>query len=135
MKLRNYSSEVSFLLGDLKQGVADELKEQLQRFSFKEQQRRITEIVESKMNNTMHSLENSWRRSVQLVSDHVSDNDSYYGQNNNMGYLNYMHMNGIWIEEQSKDTHLQKGTKRAERMKKYKFGDRQDYLASRRMST
>lgn len=66
MKLRNYSSKVRFLLGDLKQGVADELKEQLQRFSFKEQQRRITEIVESKMNNTMHSLENSWRRSVQL---------------------------------------------------------------------
>ncbi|WMV14335.1 hypothetical protein MTR67_007720 [Solanum verrucosum] len=61
MKLRNDSSEVSSLLGDLKQGVADELKEQLQKFSFKEKHRRITEIVESKKNNTMHSLENSWR--------------------------------------------------------------------------
>ncbi|KAH0734904.1 hypothetical protein KY285_010611 [Solanum tuberosum] len=57
MKFRNDSLEVSSLLGYLKQGVADELKEQLPRFSFKEQHRRITEIFESKMNNTMHSLE------------------------------------------------------------------------------
>ncbi|XP_049409800.1 immune-associated nucleotide-binding protein 9-like isoform X1 [Solanum stenotomum] len=56
MKLRNDSVEVNSLLGDLKQGVT-ELKEQLQRFSFVEQQRRITKMVESKMNNTMHSLE------------------------------------------------------------------------------
>uniref|UniRef100_M1DBP9 Integrase core domain containing protein n=1 Tax=Solanum tuberosum TaxID=4113 RepID=M1DBP9_SOLTU len=39
---------------------------------------------------------------------------------------------GIWIEEQSKDTNLQKGIKRVERMKKYKPGDRQVHLASRR---
>ncbi|KAG5601775.1 hypothetical protein H5410_033145, partial [Solanum commersonii] len=56
MKLRNDSVEVNSLLGDLKQGVT-ELKEQLQRFSFVEQQRRITKMVESKMNSTMHSLE------------------------------------------------------------------------------
>ncbi|WMV26420.1 hypothetical protein MTR67_040178 [Solanum verrucosum] len=37
MKLCNDSLEVSSLLGDLKQGVADELKEQVQRLSFKEQ--------------------------------------------------------------------------------------------------
>ncbi|KAG5631687.1 hypothetical protein H5410_003404 [Solanum commersonii] len=61
IKLRNDSLEVSSFLRDLKQGVADELKEQLQMFSFKEKHRRITKIVESKMNNTMHSLENSWR--------------------------------------------------------------------------
>ncbi|KAH0652878.1 hypothetical protein KY289_030556 [Solanum tuberosum] len=57
MELCNDSLEVSSFLGDLKQGVADELKEQVQRFSFKEQYRRITEMVESKINNTMHSLE------------------------------------------------------------------------------
>ncbi|KAH0660653.1 hypothetical protein KY285_029260 [Solanum tuberosum] len=56
MKLRNDSLEVNSLLGDLKQGVT-ELKEQLQRFSFVEQRRRITKMAESKMNNTMHSLE------------------------------------------------------------------------------
>ncbi|WMV34847.1 hypothetical protein MTR67_028232, partial [Solanum verrucosum] len=84
MKLRNDSVEVNSLLGDLKQGVT-ELKEQLQRFSFVEQQRRITKmksfspatliadvsfdfqqslvranlqiLAESKMNSTMHSLE------------------------------------------------------------------------------
>jgi len=38
MKLHNDSLEVSSLLGDLKQEVA-ELKEQLQRFSFKEEHR------------------------------------------------------------------------------------------------
>ncbi|KAG5631190.1 hypothetical protein H5410_002907, partial [Solanum commersonii] len=49
--------EVLKMCGDLKQGIANELKEQVQRFSFKEQYRRITEMAESKMNNTMHSLE------------------------------------------------------------------------------
>uniref|UniRef100_M1DTW8 Uncharacterized protein n=1 Tax=Solanum tuberosum TaxID=4113 RepID=M1DTW8_SOLTU len=36
---------------------------------------------------------------------------------------------GIWIEEQSKDTNLQKGMKLAERIKKSKPGDRQVHLA------
>uniref|UniRef100_M1E0R6 Polyprotein protein n=1 Tax=Solanum tuberosum TaxID=4113 RepID=M1E0R6_SOLTU len=40
----------------------------------------------------------------------------------------------IWIEEQSKDTNVQKGTKRAERMKKSKSGDRQVHLANHRMA-
>ncbi|KAK4722211.1 hypothetical protein R3W88_012444 [Solanum pinnatisectum] len=35
----------------------EDLKEALKMFSFKEHYRRITEVVESKMNNTMHSLE------------------------------------------------------------------------------
>ncbi|KAH0669381.1 hypothetical protein KY285_023539 [Solanum tuberosum] len=42
---------------------------------------------------------------------------------------------GIWIEEQSKDTNLQKGTKQAERMKKSKSGDRQVHLASCRTAS
>uniref|UniRef100_M1DV34 Retrotransposon gag protein n=1 Tax=Solanum tuberosum TaxID=4113 RepID=M1DV34_SOLTU len=41
----------------------------------------------------------------------------------------------IWIEEQSKDTKLQKGTKRVERMKKDKSGDHQVHLTSHRMDT
>ncbi|XP_006356559.1 protein AIG1-like [Solanum tuberosum] len=65
MKLRNDSVEVNSLLGDLKQGVT-ELKEQLQRFSFVEQQRRITKMAESKMNKTMHSLEK------QLEEEHTA---------------------------------------------------------------
>ncbi|TMW87494.1 hypothetical protein EJD97_019890 [Solanum chilense] len=56
MKLRNDSLEVSSMLGDLKEGVT-ELKERLQRFSLVEQKRRITTMVESKKNKTMHSLE------------------------------------------------------------------------------
>ncbi|KAG5605710.1 hypothetical protein H5410_027202, partial [Solanum commersonii] len=40
---------------------------------------------------------------------------------------------GIWIEEQSKDTKLQKETKQAERMKKSKPSDRQVHLVSHRM--
>uniref|UniRef100_M1CTW6 Uncharacterized protein n=1 Tax=Solanum tuberosum TaxID=4113 RepID=M1CTW6_SOLTU len=39
----------------------------------------------------------------------------------------------IWIEEQSMDTNLQKGTKRAERRKKREPSDRQVHLASRRV--
>ncbi|WMV25070.1 hypothetical protein MTR67_018455 [Solanum verrucosum] len=38
---------------------------------------------------------------------------------------------GIWIDEQRKDTNLQKGIKRAEGTKKCKPGDRQAQLASR----
>uniref|UniRef100_M1DCG1 Uncharacterized protein n=1 Tax=Solanum tuberosum TaxID=4113 RepID=M1DCG1_SOLTU len=40
----------------------------------------------------------------------------------------------IWIDEQSKDTNLQKETKRAERMKKSKPGDHQVHLVSHRMA-
>ncbi|KAG5631358.1 hypothetical protein H5410_003075 [Solanum commersonii] len=40
----------------------------------------------------------------------------------------------IWIEEQSKDTNLQKGTKHAQRMKKCKLGDCQVHLASCQMA-
>uniref|UniRef100_M1DLA9 Polyprotein protein n=1 Tax=Solanum tuberosum TaxID=4113 RepID=M1DLA9_SOLTU len=39
----------------------------------------------------------------------------------------------IWVEEQSKDTNMQKGTKQAKRMKKGKPGDRQGPLANRQM--
>ncbi|XP_059299454.1 immune-associated nucleotide-binding protein 9-like [Lycium ferocissimum] len=56
MKLHNDTLEVNSSLGDLKQEVT-ELKEQLQRWSFEEQHRRITETVESKLKETMHSLE------------------------------------------------------------------------------
>lgn len=45
MKLRNDTMEVNSLLGDLKQEVT-ELKEQLQRWSFEEQYKRITEMVD-----------------------------------------------------------------------------------------
>uniref|UniRef100_M1DW85 Uncharacterized protein n=1 Tax=Solanum tuberosum TaxID=4113 RepID=M1DW85_SOLTU len=38
---------------------------------------------------------------------------------------------GIWIEEQSKDTNRQKGTKQIEELKKGKPGDRQEHLTNR----
>uniref|UniRef100_M1DRG4 Uncharacterized protein n=1 Tax=Solanum tuberosum TaxID=4113 RepID=M1DRG4_SOLTU len=41
---------------------------------------------------------------------------------------------GNWIEEQSKDTNFQKGTKQADRRKKRDRGDRQVHLASRRVA-
>uniref|UniRef100_M1DCQ1 Gag-pol polyprotein n=1 Tax=Solanum tuberosum TaxID=4113 RepID=M1DCQ1_SOLTU len=41
---------------------------------------------------------------------------------------------GIWIEEPRKDTNLQKGTKRAERVKKKKPGDHIVHLESHRMA-
>ncbi|KAM3375198.1 hypothetical protein P3S68_013912 [Capsicum galapagoense] len=56
MKLHNDTVEVNSLLGDLKQEVT-ELKEQLQRWSFVDQHREITEMVESKLNDSMHRLE------------------------------------------------------------------------------
>ncbi|KAJ8560185.1 hypothetical protein K7X08_004243 [Anisodus acutangulus] len=56
MKLHNDTLEVNSLLGDLKQEVT-ELKEQLQRWSFEEQHKGITETVKSKLKEPMHSLE------------------------------------------------------------------------------
>uniref|UniRef100_M1DFT3 Uncharacterized protein n=1 Tax=Solanum tuberosum TaxID=4113 RepID=M1DFT3_SOLTU len=41
---------------------------------------------------------------------------------------------GTWIEEQSKDTNMQKGTKQTEEMKKEETGDRQRHLANRRVA-
>ncbi|KAF3672980.1 Protein yippee-like [Capsicum annuum] len=56
MKLHNDTVDVNSLLGDLKQEVT-ELKEQLQRWSLVDQHREITEMVESKLNDSMHRLE------------------------------------------------------------------------------
>ncbi|CAN4099959.1 unnamed protein product [Withania somnifera] len=56
MKLHNDTLDVNSFLGDLKQEVT-ELKKQLQRWSFEDQHRQITEMVESELNNTMHILD------------------------------------------------------------------------------
>uniref|UniRef100_M1DYZ5 Uncharacterized protein n=1 Tax=Solanum tuberosum TaxID=4113 RepID=M1DYZ5_SOLTU len=42
--------------------------------------------------------------------------------------------NGIWIEEQSKKTNMQKGTKQTEEVKKGEPDDRQEHLANRRVA-
>lgn len=55
IKLRNQATEVNNLVGYSKQEIL-ELKEQMQK-SYEEQLRRITEVVESKLKDTTHRLE------------------------------------------------------------------------------
>ncbi|KAH0727846.1 hypothetical protein KY285_003560 [Solanum tuberosum] len=80
MKLHNDSLEVSSLLGDLKQEVAV-LKEQLQRFSFKEEhslEKQLEEVrtaqseAESKIRELKDSLEKVQRETEELTVKHHS---------------------------------------------------------------
>uniref|UniRef100_M1DDD3 Uncharacterized protein n=1 Tax=Solanum tuberosum TaxID=4113 RepID=M1DDD3_SOLTU len=61
-----------------------------------------------------------------------------YGWRTSIEFSRALDWKGIWIEEQSKDTDLQKGTKQAERLKiskpgKNQLGERKEQSADRRV--
>uniref|UniRef100_M1DCI0 Uncharacterized protein n=1 Tax=Solanum tuberosum TaxID=4113 RepID=M1DCI0_SOLTU len=71
-----------------------------------------------------------------MALNHVSDNERQSCRMERCPDhgLSVVAVDGIWIEEHSKDTNRQKGTKQTEEVEKGEPNDRQDHSTTRRVA-